>query len=60
MTATGVLEVVLMPSDKDSNINMMMTPGPEGDAFRYRVLTNPYYVKAMLQLYPFLRNKGLL
>lgn len=39
---------------------MMMTPGPEGDAFRYKTFINPYYAKAMLQLYPFFENKGLL
>ncbi|KAM8704331.1 hypothetical protein ACLKA7_008870 [Drosophila subpalustris] len=60
MTASDVLEAVLMPSDKDSNINMMMTPGPEGDAFRYKIFTNPYFVKAIVQLYPFFKNKGLI
>ncbi|XP_064535660.1 uncharacterized protein LOC135426488 [Drosophila montana] len=60
LTANGVLVAVLMPSDKDSSIDMMMMPGPEGDAFRYKTFINPYYVKAMLQLYPFFENKGLL
>lgn len=49
-----------MPSDKDSNINMMMAPGPEGDAFRFKTFSNPLYGKAMKEIYPFLKNKGLL
>ncbi|KAH8359880.1 hypothetical protein KR093_009304 [Drosophila rubida] len=60
ITAAGVLVAVIMPSDKDSNIDMMMAPGPEGDAFRYKTFVNPYYVKAMLQLKPFFKNKGLM
>ncbi|KAH8312772.1 hypothetical protein KR044_012880, partial [Drosophila immigrans] len=59
-TANGVLMVVLLPSDKDSNINSMMAPGPDGDAFRFKIFTNPLFEKAMVQLYPFLKNKGLL
>ncbi|XP_017855875.1 PREDICTED: uncharacterized protein LOC108608813 [Drosophila arizonae] len=60
ITANGVLVAIILPSDKDSSIDMMMTPGPEGDAFRYKTFINPYYVKAMLQLYPFFTHKGLL
>lgn len=60
MTANGVMVIVLMPSDKDSNINMMMAAGPEADAFRYKMFSNPAYVKAMIQLLPFFRNKGIL
>ncbi|XP_034484889.1 uncharacterized protein LOC117789849 [Drosophila innubila] len=60
ITMSGVLVAVLMPSDKDSSINMMMAPGPEGDAFRYKTFINPYYVKAMVQLYPFFKNKGII
>lgn len=55
-----VLVAALMPSDKDSNINMLMAPGPAGDAFRFKQYTNPLYAKAMMQLLPFFRNKGLL
>ncbi|XP_043651972.1 uncharacterized protein LOC122619240 isoform X1 [Drosophila teissieri] len=60
LTALGVMVATLMPTDKDSNIKMMMSPGPEGDALRYRTFSNPYYVKAMKQLLPFFDNKGLL
>lgn len=60
MTANSVLVAVVMPSDKDSNINMLMAPGPEGDAFRLKTFTNPLYGKIMTELYPFFRNKGLL
>ncbi|XP_017052778.1 uncharacterized protein LOC108095951 [Drosophila ficusphila] len=59
-TATGVLVATLMPSDKDSNMDNMMTPGPESDAIRYKTFINPYYVKAMQQMLPFLDKKGLL
>lgn len=55
-----VLVAALMPSDKDANINMLMSPGPEGDAFRFKTYTNPLYAKAMIQLLPFFRNKGIL
>ncbi|KAI8045110.1 hypothetical protein M5D96_001288 [Drosophila gunungcola] len=47
LTATGVMVATLMPTDKDSNMKMMMAPGPEADALRYRTFSNPYYAKAM-------------
>ncbi|KAH8362813.1 hypothetical protein KR084_001278 [Drosophila pseudotakahashii] len=59
-TANGVMVVTLMPSDKDSNMGNMMAHGPEADAIRYKTLINPYYVKAMQQLLPFLDRKGFL
>ncbi|XP_017079834.2 uncharacterized protein LOC108113669 [Drosophila eugracilis] len=59
-TATGVLVATSMPSDKDSNMDNMMAPGPEADAIRHKTFINPYYVKAMQQLLPFLDRKGLL
>ncbi|KAH8417167.1 hypothetical protein KR222_005492 [Zaprionus bogoriensis] len=60
MTANTVLVAVVMPSDKDSNINMLLMPGPVGDAFRFKTFSNPLYGKAMVQLLPFFRNKGLI
>ncbi|KAH8382883.1 hypothetical protein KR009_005693 [Drosophila setifemur] len=59
-TANGVLLATLMPSDKDSNMDKLLSPGPEADAYRYKTFTNPYYVKAMRQLLPFFDRKGLL
>lgn len=58
-TANSIAPATLFPSDKDANMETFMKPGPEGDAFRYKAFTNPIYVKAMLQFYPFLYNKGL-
>jgi len=60
MTATGVLTVVLMPPDTDVNLDMVWALDPEGDAVRYKIYVNPYYIKAMVQLFPFFYNKGLL
>jgi len=56
----GVMVATLMPTDKDANIKMMMAPGPEADAMRYRTFINPYYARAMKLLLPFFENKGLL
>lgn len=58
-TANSVCSAILYPSDKDANMDNMMKPGPEGDKFRHKAFTNPIYVKAMKQFYPFLDNKGL-
>ncbi|XP_034484608.1 uncharacterized protein LOC117789639 isoform X2 [Drosophila innubila] len=60
ITATGILVIALLPHDKNFDINNYYAQGPEGDDFRYKAFSNPYYVKAMLQLNPFLNNKGLL
>ncbi|XP_016984293.1 uncharacterized protein LOC108048269 [Drosophila rhopaloa] len=60
LTALGVMPATLMPTDKDANMKMMMAPGPEADAVRYRTFINPYYAKAMEVLLPFFENKGLL
>ncbi|BFF89750.1 uncharacterized protein DMAD_08429 [Drosophila madeirensis] len=59
-TANGVMVVVLFPSDKDSNMDMIMGAGPEADALREKSFKNPYYADAMRQLLPFFDNKGLL
>ncbi|KAI8118174.1 hypothetical protein CVS40_10086 [Lucilia cuprina] len=58
-TANTICPAILFPSDKDANMDNFMKPGPEGDAFRFKCFTNPIYVKAMLQFYPFLDNKGI-
>ncbi|KAH8307817.1 hypothetical protein KR059_000322 [Drosophila kikkawai] len=60
LTAMGVMVATLMPTDKDANMKMMMAPGPEADALRYRTFINPYYANAMKVLLPFFDNKGLL
>ncbi|XP_017080008.1 uncharacterized protein LOC108113810 [Drosophila eugracilis] len=60
LTAMGVMVATLMPTDKDANMKMMMAPGPEADALRYRTFINPYYGNAMKLLLPFFNNKGLL
>ncbi|XP_017008132.3 uncharacterized protein [Drosophila takahashii] len=60
LTAMGVMVATLMPTDKDANMKMMMAPGPEADALRYRTFINPYYARAMKLLLPFFENKGLL
>lgn len=56
----GVLVAILLPTDKDANMKMMMAPGPEADALRYKTFVNPYFVAAMKQLFPFFENKGIL
>ncbi|XP_065354509.1 uncharacterized protein LOC135948981 [Calliphora vicina] len=58
-TANTIAPAILYPSDKDANMDNFMKPGPEGDVFRYKCFTNPIYVRAMLQFYPFLNNKGI-
>jgi len=60
ITATGILVVAVLPHDKDFNIDFYYAQGPEGEDFRHKAFVNPLYVEAMLQLKPFLYNKGLL
>lgn len=60
LTSMGVLVAILLPTDKDANMKMMMAPGPEADALRYKTFVNPYFVAAMKQLFPFFENKGIL
>ncbi|XP_039493167.1 uncharacterized protein LOC120452827 [Drosophila santomea] len=60
LTSMGVMVATLLPTDKDANIKMMMAPGPEADAVRYKSFINPYYGNAMKLLLPFFDNKGLL
>ncbi|EDW84830.1 uncharacterized protein Dwil_GK14333 [Drosophila willistoni] len=60
LTSYGVLVATIFPSDKDANINMMLAPGPEGDAMRQKTFSNPYYARAMEQLLPFFESRGLL
>ncbi|KAL9888373.1 uncharacterized protein ACN427_008106 isoform 1-T3 [Glossina fuscipes fuscipes] len=58
-TANIITPAVLLPSDKDANMDSMLKPGPEGDQFRFKAFTSPFYKQAMRQLYPFLYNKGI-
>ncbi|KAH8384020.1 hypothetical protein KR009_011739 [Drosophila setifemur] len=60
ITSLGVMVATLLPTDKDANMKMMMAPGPDGDALRYKSFVNPYFVNAMKLLFPFFENKGLL
>ncbi|XP_034664613.1 uncharacterized protein LOC117898981 isoform X2 [Drosophila subobscura] len=60
LTSNTVMTATLMPSDKDSNVNTMMDPGPKGDAMRIKTFSNIYYVEAMRLLLPFFEVKGLL
>lgn len=49
---------ILFPKDKDANMDNMIKMGPEADQFRHKIFTAPYFVKSMLQWYPFIYNKG--
>uniref|UniRef100_A0A1A9WJF8 CHK domain-containing protein n=1 Tax=Glossina brevipalpis TaxID=37001 RepID=A0A1A9WJF8_9MUSC len=58
-TANCITPAILLPADKDANMDNMLKPGLEGDQFRFKAFTSPPYKQAMRQLYPFLYNKGI-
>lgn len=49
----------MLPSDKDSNIHNFSRPDEIGDKFRMRAFTNPRFVNAMKDLFPFYHNRGI-
>ena len=53
------LSLILLPSDKDSNIHTMMGESEEAKQFRQKILMNPAYVEAVQQWLPFYHNKGI-
>ncbi|TMW48474.1 hypothetical protein DOY81_006437 [Sarcophaga bullata] len=53
------LSQVLLPSNKDSSIQAYCRPDEIGEQFRMKAFTNPRYVEAMKQLFPFFYRKGL-
>ncbi|XP_054725755.1 uncharacterized protein LOC129235756 [Anastrepha obliqua] len=54
------LVLILLPSDKDASLFKLIQPGEEGDKFRHKAYTNPLYVRAMLDILPFLYRRGIL
>lgn len=59
-TAKSVLGGILLPTGNDASLENFLKPGPEGDALRYKSVSNKYYSSAMSVILPFLRHKGLL
>ncbi|KAM7360749.1 uncharacterized protein ACRADG_007461 [Cochliomyia hominivorax] len=53
------LPVLLLPNDNDTSIQKFCQPDEIGEQFRLKAFTNPRYVDAIRQLYPFYFNKGL-
>ena len=53
------LMVILLPTDKDSNIMTMMRDHEEGDRFRMKALTNPMFSEAMKDILPFFYRRGI-
>lgn len=56
---TNHLPVIIFPSDKDSNLHLLMAETEEGENFRERLFTNPKFINIMKELYPFFYNRGL-
>ncbi|XP_011176539.1 uncharacterized protein LOC105208414 isoform X1 [Zeugodacus cucurbitae] len=54
------LVLILLPSDKDASLLKLIQPGDEGNKFRHKAYTNPLYVRAMLDILPFLYRRGIL
>ncbi|XP_067646954.1 uncharacterized protein [Eurosta solidaginis] len=59
-TAFTHLVLILLPSDKEASLLKLIQPGEEGDKFRLKAYTNPLYVRAMLDILPFLYRRGAL
>ncbi|XP_065354505.1 uncharacterized protein LOC135948977 [Calliphora vicina] len=53
------LAILMLPNDKDSSIHNFCRPDEFGEQFRMKALTNPCYVEAMKELYPFYFRRGL-
>lgn len=56
---TNHLPVIIFPSDKDSNLHLLLADTEEGEKLRERLVTNPKFVNIMKELYPFFYNRGL-
>ncbi|XP_065354508.1 uncharacterized protein LOC135948980 [Calliphora vicina] len=53
------LAAVMLPSDKDASIHTFSRPDEIGEQFRMKAFTNPRYVEAMKDLFPFFYRRGL-
>ncbi|KAM7362722.1 uncharacterized protein ACRADG_013291 [Cochliomyia hominivorax] len=53
------LNQVLLPSDKNCSIQTFCRTDEIGENFRMKAFTNPRYIEAMKQLFPFFYRKGL-
>ncbi|KAM7360752.1 uncharacterized protein ACRADG_007480 [Cochliomyia hominivorax] len=53
------LVIVMLPNDNDSNIHNLCRSDEFGDRFRMKAFTNPRYVAAVKEVYPFYFRRGL-
>ncbi|XP_065366619.1 uncharacterized protein LOC135959585 [Calliphora vicina] len=54
------LVMILLPSDKEASLLKLMQPSEDGEKFRMKAFTNPLYVRAILDILPFLYRRGIL
>ncbi|XP_017145362.1 uncharacterized protein LOC108157702 [Drosophila miranda] len=59
MAVFNHLPLIKFPTDKDSNLHNVMREDEVGHKFRLRLFSNPSYVEAMKDLYPFFYNRGI-
>lgn len=54
------LVLISLPIQMKIDISKLLVPGEEGDRIRKKVFTNPIYVKAVQEILPFFRSRGIL
>lgn len=54
------LVLISLPIDLKIDIKKILEPGEEGDRIRMKVFTNPTYVRAVKEILPFFRSRGIL
>lgn len=53
------LSAVMLPTDKDASLHSFTRPDEIGEQFRMKAFTNPLYVDAMKDLFPFYHRRGI-
>lgn len=54
------LGLILLPSDEKNDFSTVLTDREKGLKLRNKISTNPIYVEAIKQWWPFYYNKGIL
>lgn len=53
------MPTILFPADENTNLQTVMSEGEEGIQLRLRLYSNPTFIAAMQDIYPFYYNRGI-
>lgn len=53
------MPTIIFPADENTNLQTVMSEGEDGTKLRLRLYSNPTFITAMQDIYPFYYNRGI-